>query len=186
MLDPRITSSLKQTYESLQQEGQLISAETLADCYSVFRTRFGPEVLAKLEGEELLNFIHARPSKDSLVYWLEFKNDNEFLDRFGSIAGGSSLKFGVYWSQEDGEWIIGSAKNQKSIPTAEAVEIATKQRDQLLAAVSVLEKFPKEATDADYAKLQEQMDQIAPAVSGYAWGHKYLGLVRKSRISERA
>jgi 5-methylcytosine-specific restriction protein B len=52
--------------------------------------------------------MHARPSKDSLVYWLEFKNDEEFPAKFGSIAGGSALKFGFYWRQKTGAWMTGS------------------------------------------------------------------------------
>ena len=66
------------------------------------------EVLKRLGGEELLNLMHARPSKDSLVYWLEFKNDEEFPAKFGSIAGGSALKFGFYWRQKTGAWMTGS------------------------------------------------------------------------------
>src|SRR5437868_4014245 len=97
MLDPRLRDSLKETHETLLQQGTLLSSERLNNCFSLFRARFGPEVLKKLDGEELLNLIHARPSKDSLVYWLEFKNDDEFPAKFGSIAGGSALKFGLYW-----------------------------------------------------------------------------------------
>ena len=176
-LDSRIEKSLRETHEALTKSGDLIAPDQLKVYYDLFRTRFGPEVLSQIEGEQLLNLIHARPSKASLVYWLEFKNDDEFPAIFGSISGGNSLKFGLYWRKETEKWMTGSAQDQKSISTAEAIEIATRQRDQLLAAARVLGKFPKEATDVDYAKLQQQMDQLAPDVSSYAWGHKYLSLL---------
>ena len=67
MLDDRLKQSLLKVHETLLQQGSLLSSERLTNCYSLFRARFGPEVFKKLDGEELLNLIHARPSKDSLV-----------------------------------------------------------------------------------------------------------------------
>ena len=168
MLDQRLKESLETTHEVLLQKGQLLSRERLEKCYSLFRTRFGPEVLEKLEGENLLRLLHARPGKDSLMYWLEFKNDEEFA-KFGSIAGGSAFKFGLHWRQETGVWMTGSAQNQRQASLSEAIAIATKQRDQLLVAVELLEKLPEKASDAKYAGLQEQMDKRSPDVSTYAW-----------------
>src|SRR5262245_39880450 len=131
-LDARLAESLKNTFEALEPRGQLLSPERLNQCYSLFQTRFGPEVLSTLQGEQLLKFLHGRPGKDSLVYWLEFKNDDEFPAKFGSIAGGSALKFGLYWRKETSEWTAGSPLNQKSVPLSDAIAIAEKQRDQLL------------------------------------------------------
>jgi 5-methylcytosine-specific restriction protein B len=37
-----------------------------------------------------------------MVYWLEFKDDEEFPAIFGSISGGSALKFGVFRRAETG------------------------------------------------------------------------------------
>lgn len=51
------------------------------------RSRFGPEQLGGLNGEALLETTHAHGQRDSLVYWLEFKNDEEFPARFGGIFG---------------------------------------------------------------------------------------------------
>ena len=108
MLDDRLKQSLTKTHETLLQQGTLLSSERLSNCFALFRAHFGLEVLKRLGGEELLNLMHARPSKDSLVYWLEFKNDEEFPAKFGSIAGGSALKFGFYWRQKTGAWMTGS------------------------------------------------------------------------------
>ena len=68
--------------------------------------------------------MHAHGNKDSLVYWLEFKNDEEFPARFGSISGGSIFKLGFYWGKETGTWVTGSPKDVKELTVVEAVEIA--------------------------------------------------------------
>src|SRR6266576_6465768 len=96
-LDSRIVDELKAKYKSLQDEGKLLSNEQLEKYYSAFRSRFGPDKLKNLDGEALLNLMHDLGNKDSLVYWLEFKHDDEFPSvEFGSIAGGSAFKFGMF------------------------------------------------------------------------------------------
>lgn len=184
MIDSRLKESLNKAHESLLQSGQLLTRERLEECYAVFRARFGPEILQRLNGEELLNFMHARQSKDSLVYWLEFKDDDQFPAVFGSIAGGNALKFGLYRRKETGAWMIGSAQKQQQISLTEAVAIATKQRDQLLSAVEPLTGLPENASDSEYAQLQDQMDRLSPDVSTYAWGHKYLSLLFPAKLDD--
>src|SRR3954469_14718600 len=95
MLDDRIRSRILDDHKKLTADGKLLSRSQLDACYRTFRSRFGPDVLAGLDGEQLLETMHAHGNRDSLVYWLEFKNDEEFPAKFGSIAGGSALKFGM-------------------------------------------------------------------------------------------
>src|SRR6266436_6239274 len=102
MLEKTIRDHLKRGYEQLLEQGQFPSREKLKEYYATFRGRFAPEMLRRLDGEELLNTMHAHGNHDSLVYWLEFKNDEEFPAFFGSISGGSALKFGIYRSKETG------------------------------------------------------------------------------------
>ena len=102
MLDERIKSRILDDHKKLTAEGKLLSKSQLEACYQTFRSRFGPDVLAKLDGEELLESMHTHGNRDSLVYWLEFKNDEEFPARFGSIAGGSAFKFGIFRRKETG------------------------------------------------------------------------------------
>ena len=54
MLDVRLKQSLTKTHEILLQQGTLLSSEGLNNCFSLFRARFGPDMLNKLDGEELL------------------------------------------------------------------------------------------------------------------------------------
>lgn len=77
-LDRRIQESLRAAYDSLARRGDLLSTDRLTASYSLFRDRFGPEMLRSLDGEALLQLMHTHGNKESLVYWLEFKNDDEF------------------------------------------------------------------------------------------------------------
>jgi 5-methylcytosine-specific restriction enzyme B len=173
-------------HEELLNEGRIYTTPQLDQYYSTFRQRFGPDALRGLDGEALLNFIHDHSNHDSLVYWLEFKNDGEFdTKRFGSIAGGSALKFRIFRRKETGHWQAGGESNKpKDISVEEAVEIARTHRDQLLKGVELLTELSAEATDEDYAQLQDQMDELAPYVSKFAWGHKYFSLLFPDKLDD--
>ena len=184
LLDPRIREDLQSTRTRLLEQGSLLTQDALARCYALFRQRFGPEVLASLDGEELLNLMHLHGNRDSLVYWLEFKLDEEFPARFGSIAGGAATKFGLYYRQETGKWMTGAPTQQRAISVEDAVKLARGHRDQLIAGANLLEALPSGASAADYADLQRRMDEVAPDVSRLAWGHKYLSLLYPDRLDD--
>lgn len=52
-LDPRVQQSLRTVHESCLNRGDLLTIERLAECYALFRERFGPERLRSLDGEAL-------------------------------------------------------------------------------------------------------------------------------------
>ena len=184
LLDPRIREDLQRTRDRLLEQGSLLTPDALRACYDLFRRRFGPEVLAGLDGEELLNLMHLHGNRDSLVYWLEFKDDEEFPAGFGSIAGGSALKFGLYFRKEAGQWMTGPANQQEPIGVEAAVDLARTHRNQLIAGAKLLAGLPSGASAADYAELQRRMDEVAPDVSRLAWGHKYLSLLYPDRLDD--
>jgi 5-methylcytosine-specific restriction protein B len=184
MLEKTVHDNLKRRYEQLLEQGQLPSLEKLQEYYATFRGHFAPDKLRQLDGEELLNTIHAHGNRDSLVYWLEFKNDEEFPDLFGSIAGGSALKFGIYRRKETGAWMTGQATSQKEISVAEAIAIARTHRDQLVAGAKLLEELASDTSDENYAKLQDRMEADAPDVNNTAWGHKYFTLIYPAKLDD--
>ena len=184
MLEEIVRNHLKHQYALLLERGQLPTREKLSEYYATFRSRFAPERLLKLEGEELLNTIHAHGNRDSLVYWLEFKNDEEFPEGFGSIAGGSALKFGIYRRKETGVWTTGSPTDQKEISVEDAIKIARSHRDQLVAGEKLLESLSNDPSDDNYANLQAGMDSVAPDVSNSAWGHKYFSLLYPDKLDD--
>jgi len=177
---------LAKLHQSVETTGRVPSGDKLDAYYLRFREKFGPEVLRGLDGEQLLKTIHGRGTKDSLVYWLEFKDDEEFpsSSQFGSIAGGSALKFGIYQSTQTGDWMTGSPQSQKRLSTRQAVELVRGQRDQLLAGAEVLAEFADTPETADYAAIQKRMEDAAPDLAESAWGHKYFSLLFSNLLDD--
>jgi 5-methylcytosine-specific restriction enzyme B len=183
--DERIVLEVRELYTSLLNEGKLLSGEELAGYYSTFRSRFGPDRLKNLDGEALLETMHSHGNRDSLVYWLEFKDDVEFPSpHFGSIAGGSAFKFGLFRKRETGTWTTGAPTNPVELSVEQAVEVARRHRDQLIKGVELLEKLSVNGTDEDYKQLQQEMNSLAPDVSGMAWGHKYFSLLYPEKLDD--
>jgi len=187
LLDEDTHQQILAKYQELLKEGAFASRLRLESQYQLFRDRFGPAILAGVDGEALLTLMHDHSSHDSLVYWLEFKNDEEFETReFGSIAGGSALKFRIFRRKETGTWQSGGVKaNQPmDISLDQAIEIARSHRDQLLKGCQLLDELSTDASDEDYAQLQDQMDELAPDVSRLAWGHKYFSLMYPNKLDD--
>ena len=182
-LHPKLWQELNDLRSQLMARGDLPSLEALQGYYATFRRRFGPDVLAATDGEALLSLMH-ETTKDGLVYWLEFKDDDEFPAIFGSIAGGSALKFGLYRRRETGAWMTGTPTAQRELSTADAVQIARAHRDQLLAADQVLTRFPIDSDDAGYLALQHDLARVAPTVQDSSWGHKYLSLLHSDKLDD--
>jgi len=183
-LDERIFQELKELYKKQENEGKLLSRQQLSTYYATFRNKFGPEKLANLDGEALLETMHSHGNKDSLVYWLEFKDDEEFPALFGSIAGGSAHKFGLFRKRETGVWTAGSPKSPIELSVEQAIDIARGHRDQLIKGTERLAIMPAHGSDAEYEQLQQDMQRIAPDVSDSAWGHKYFSLLYPDTLDD--
>ena len=134
-----------------------------------------------LDGERLLNVLHTT-DKDSLVYWLEWKNDEEFPAKFGSIAGGSALKYGIYRRKDTGAWMTGHPRGQRELSVDDAIAVARGHRDEMVDGAEALSGLADGATDEEYADFQRTMDRVAPKVSNTAWGHKYFSLLFPEKI----
>ena len=184
LLNEIVAAEFHALAERLDREDQLLSRAQLDTCYAAFRQRFGPDALADLEGEALLMTMHERGTEDSMVYWLEFKNDDEFPAEFGSIAGGSAFKCGLFYSQSKETWITGSNNSPVEITVQQAAEIARSQRDELLLGAQALSKFTPSTEDADYERLQLELESLAPTVQNSAWGHKYFSLLFPDRMDD--
>jgi 5-methylcytosine-specific restriction protein B len=120
-LHPEIANELITLRDTRVGSGDWLTPARLTECYATFRRHFGPEVLASLDGEALLQGMHLHGNKESLVYWLEFKNDEEMPNMFGSIGGGSALKFGIYYRKETGKWMAGSPQHQVELSVQESI-----------------------------------------------------------------
>lgn len=184
-LPEKLIQKIRKTHDKLDSQGDITSKSQLNKFYDTFRKRFGPEKLNSIDGELLLETMHNHSNFDSLVYWLEFKNDDEFPGpKFGSIGGGSALKFGIYKRKETGAWMTGAPQNQREIDIDEAIDFARKHRAQLTKGTEILENFPANASDSDYKQLQKKMDQQVPDVSNTAWGHKYFSILYMYKLDD--
>ena len=67
----------------------------LAALHTEFVEKFPREALSELT---LKQYAVGRP--DSFCYWIEFKTRD-----LGSVSGGSSSKWGIYWSKPKQEWV---------------------------------------------------------------------------------
>ncbi len=185
VLDNRVAEELKELYKSLEDQGKLLSREQLVEYYGTFSSRFGPDKLKNLDGEALLNIMHDIQNRDSLVYWLEFKDDEEFPSpTFGSIAGGSAFKLGLFRKKETGLWTTGSSQNPKELSIEQAIDKARQHRDQLIKGIELLEKMPTNGTGEDYQQLQQEMDRVVPDISDSSWGHKYFSLLYPEKLDD--
>ena len=178
-INDRVREDIFARQQRLLTEGKLFPREKLEGYLTAFREQFRPEVLLGLDGEKLLTCIHDYSDHDSLVYWLEYKNDDDFLTtRFGSISGGSALKYGIYRRKETGLWMAGSPSAQKIISTEDAIQVARAHRDQFVAGAEVLERFAALPFGKwEYRTLQEELERVAPDVQDSSWGHKYFSLL---------
>lgn len=182
LLDPTIERELKTAIDKYAANGTLRAKGDLDRYYATFRARFGPDALRGLEGPTLLDTLHYTGNTSSLVYWLEFKNDDELPAIFGSIAGGSALKFGLYRRRDTGVWMTGHSSAQRELSLDEAIAMATRNRDQLVAGAAVLDALSADPGRVDHNALQASMMRVAPDVADTAWGHKYFSLIAPTLI----
>lgn len=187
MLDSRVRRDLMSEYERLlgdpKSSREFLSQDELDRAYATFRREFGPDVLAGLEGRELLLKMHDRGTA-SLMYWLEFKNDDELPKVFGSISGGSALKYQLFKRARDGVWITGSPKDQRRIDEDEAATLATRQRDLLLHVARLLESVADPTSVEQYQAIQTELDQLDYTFFSLAWVHKYLHLCFPTKVDD--
>lgn len=179
-----VVERIKDKCINLMENDDLPSESDLKIYYNTFRQKFGPEILSQLDGVELLEKLHDLQDPESLSYWLEYKNDEEFPAIFGGISGGSALKYRIYRRKETGKWMTGSSRSQYEISEEEAIEYAREHRDQFIKGCEILEKVPVDPLQKDYRKLQDDMDEKVPVISRLVWGRKYFSLIFSDKLDD--
>lgn len=144
--------------------------------YGEFRARFAPEVLQTLEGLDLLHrmFLNETDKKDSLCYVLKY--DKRF-GLFGSVAGGSAYKYGLFYSWDKKSWMTGSSKKQEKLTEEEAIEVGTKIRDELIKGAEIIRNFGELKEVKDYADLHAQLYAAMPMTISKAWVMMYFHMI---------
>ena len=150
--------------------------ESAEEAFDRFKKLFGPDVLEKLEGADIINkiFLHDG-DKSNLCYNLEFASEFSF----GGIGGGSAYKFSLFKSNKNHQWTSGSTKKPKILTESEAIETGSKIRDALVNGAKHIEKAKLESIN-DYNQLENDLNNIFnecivnPTSS---WVHKYYVLI---------
>ena len=155
----------------------------IEDIFIKFKNEFGPDVLEKLEGEDIINkiFLHDG-DKSTLCYNLEFNNE---IKR-GGIGGGSAFKYSLFKSGKNNKWTTGSSKKQVILTESEAIEIGSKIRDAIVNGARYIENAILDSV-SDYIKLENGLTDIFKDCSvkpTNSWIHKYYLLIFPDKFPE--
>lgn len=102
---------------------------------------------------------------------------------FGSIAGGSAYKFGLFQKQKTGEWTTGSPQKPKILSEDEALELGKNIRDALVKGAEIVQSSTLNSID-DYEKLDADLSTyVGEPYYNWGWFHKYLSMVCPDKLS---
>ncbi len=195
MDNPILADSLEQALnrclENLDWAVLWAEADRIASQRQAFLDAFGPQALAALDEVDLLRRLPFNLADDQpLDYWLEFRRDPVFECRlFGSIAGGSAAKFGVWQDRRSGHWraLVPGSRHIQEIGEQQALGIVAERRREMLAAVAALAPFAQLPLPAlDPEAVQSAVATAAPRWHRSVWLHKYLHLVVPERVTWHA
>lgn len=177
-----------ETRKYLLQQRKMPTEQQLEAGYILFREKFSPEKLKTLDGKLLLDTLFNLGNRDSLVYWLEFKNDDDFQTvTYGSISGGSAYKFIIFRRSSDGVWMSGSSQKPEELTEEEAIIKARSVRDNLVQGAEIIENLlgGENVTVSQYIQLQIEFDkQLDFNMNNLGWVHKYYHMIFPDKIDD--
>jgi len=144
--------------------------------YKEFQARFAPEILKGLSGTDMLvkMFYSGNKEEHNMCYTLEHDPRYQI---FGGIKGGSSYKFGLFYSNDHASWITGSPKKVKKLNEDEAIALGASIRDELVAGAEVIANFGEIKDLNDYADLYAKLFKAMPTLINKMWAMKYLHMI---------
>lgn len=141
-----------------------------------FIEQFSPAKLNEMSNEEILNKIFLNGNKHNLCYTMEYDSDNKSL--FGSIAGGNSYKYDLFYSQE---WKTGNKYHPVILTVEQATEKARDIIKNLLESIHVIdENLPNINNADDYESLSQKLHQIIDI--NKVWVLKYYQMIYPSLL----
>ena len=166
------------------EEGIEISTTTeeIEQALEIFRNAYAPEKLAALSDDEVLSgiFYTAGDNTNALCCWLE--SNKECRSYFGSIAGGSAFKFGVFQRKESGVWTTGSSKKPQELSEDEALVIGKSIRDALVKGVRIIREAELNTVE-DYEKLDDKLrSEVGEQYYNWGWVHKYFSIICNDKL----
>src|SRR5699024_4073336 len=104
IMESRINDIVNKLSENYQKYGSTIKFEkdeTLERYQDYFIEKFSLATLERMSPQETLNELMNMNNQESMIYWLEFKNDEEFkTGLLGGIQGGSAGKYTMFHSKK--------------------------------------------------------------------------------------
>lgn len=150
--------------------------------YDEFRNKFEPDKLMSLDPEVALKYIFysTDSTNDSLCYYLEFHQ--QIREGCGSIAGGSSYKFGLFQRKEDGLWITGSPNSPVELDIKGAIDKSFEIIEILKQGAEIIRNSAL-TTVADYENLDTDLYLKIGKYASSAWVHKYFHMLYPDKLS---
>lgn len=143
--------------------------------YEEFQSKYSIEYLKNLHGEEMLKAIFLGITDDNLCNALEF--DSKYT-QFGSISGGTSYKYYLYFSKNEGTWRTSFGNGGKRACTVEeAIEIGTQIRDALVLGIEAIIEKEEFSTIGDYTEVLNTLETIIPDYVSRMWVLKYFHMM---------
>ena len=157
--------------------------DAVEQCRADFMERYSPDKLAALSDEEVLQYIFysSGDNSDALCYWIE--RNTQCREFFGSIAGGSAYKFGLFQKKDTGVWTSGSANNSKELSDEEALQVGKSIRDALVNGSKLISEANPQTIE-DYEKMDDDLKElIGDQFYNMAWFHKYYAMTTGDILS---
>ena len=154
-----------------QAKGMGALRDTDRELRSAFVEQYGLDAIAKLSGRELLTrlFYSDVENKDNMCYMLEFHP--QMREVYGSIAGGSAFKFGLFYHKKNQCWTAGSPAKPQFLSEEEAIKVAETIRDNLVDGAEILDAHTFVSSVTDYEYLYDELKHI-PVIDN-VWVLKY-------------
>ena len=160
-------------YQNVARSEELITFDEEAiSLRNEFCEQFSIERLEALTGRDLLTklFYSDEENKTNLCYMLEFHP--RMRELFGSIAGGSSFKYGLFYHKKSHSWMTGSPLKPQTLTEEQAIDVAGSIRDKLVAGAKMIEAEADTLTSVSaYEKLYQKL-QSATNID-WVWVLKY-------------
>lgn len=148
-----------------------------------FQKEYAPENLEALDDSSILQrlFYTIGDNAESLCYHLEM--NKECRSYFGSIAGGSAYKFGLFQKKETGKWTTGSSVKPQELTAEEATVQGKRIRDALVKGAYAIRN--EEIFDlTSYERLDNELKGIlGDQMYNWSWIHKYFSLICNDKLS---
>ena len=187
-MESRINDIVSKLSENYQKYGSTIKFEkdeTLERYRDYFIEKFSLATLERMSPQETLNELMNMNNQESMVYWLEFKNDEEFkTGLLGGIQGGSSGKYTMFHSKKYNQWVKWESQKQVPISDEEAADRADQIRKNLIKLHYFIRENSYESIDEIRAMINKiENDEELKGFYRYGWVHKHLHIHYPEKIS---